>query len=163
MPRKKKKEPKPKEWPAPKLEGAPCKLTPAVHDKIVSLVRVGNFVETAVRAAGIGKTTFYRWMKMGESDDRMGVTSKYHDLWNDVAKASAESEALDVALLAKAAKTGNIKAIQFRLERRHKSRWARGASLDLTVSRGPDLTKMSDEDLDALMRIAQKYQEKPEE
>jgi hypothetical protein len=44
----------------------PWKLTPAVHDKVISLVRAGAFKTTAARACGIDRSTLDRWLRVGK-------------------------------------------------------------------------------------------------
>src|SRR5690242_17998991 len=57
---------KPKGWPNGKHPGGrPTVLTKDVNDKILSFLRLGAYVETAVSAAGVAKDTFYRWLKEG--------------------------------------------------------------------------------------------------
>jgi hypothetical protein len=41
--------------------------TDEIADKIVGLIRVGNFVDVACRAAGIHKSTYYDWKARGAS------------------------------------------------------------------------------------------------
>lgn len=55
-----------KSGPEGRKSGRPSKLTPRLRDQIVGYVRVGNFASVAARAAGIGESTFYRWMERGE-------------------------------------------------------------------------------------------------
>jgi hypothetical protein len=42
------------------------KLNEDKQDRIVRLIREGNYASTAAGAAGIGTRTFFRWMKRGE-------------------------------------------------------------------------------------------------
>jgi transposase len=44
----------------------PTKLTKDKADKIVELVRAGNYAETSATVAGVGISTFYTWMSKGE-------------------------------------------------------------------------------------------------
>ena len=47
------------------MAGRPTKLTPAVHQQIVTFIRAGAYDWVAAEAAGIGKSTFYRWLERG--------------------------------------------------------------------------------------------------
>jgi hypothetical protein len=42
------------------------KCTPETRTRIVEAVRGGNYQETAANAAGIGATTYYRWLHAGK-------------------------------------------------------------------------------------------------
>lgn len=46
----------------------PSKLTPQVRDRMVELLRAGNFVESAAKAAGIAPSTHYEWMARGAAE-----------------------------------------------------------------------------------------------
>jgi transposase len=64
---------------------ASLKLTEEVHDKIVDLIRAGNYASVAARASGIGERTFWRWMKDGEdSDKEFAEYEDYCDDWNEL-------------------------------------------------------------------------------
>lgn len=100
--------------PGPKL-----KLTSDVQEKIVSLLRAGNYVETAAACAGIHKDTFYDWMKRGAKGEE-----PYAELAGAVHKALADGEARDVAVIFQASKE-QWQAAAWRLERRFPDRWSR--------------------------------------
>ena len=42
-------------------------FAPELTTRIVDLVRAGNYIETAAKAAGIHKSTYYAWMERGEA------------------------------------------------------------------------------------------------
>jgi hypothetical protein len=69
------------------LAGRHTKLTPDVQQRILSYIRGGAFEWVAAEAAGIGKSTFYRWLQEGEAAD----SGSYHDFWLEVRKARAQS------------------------------------------------------------------------
>lgn len=96
----------------------PSKLTPETHERIVGLLRAGNYLETAASVAGVSSRAVRKWMVRGDAGEEPFATFA-----QDVRKAIAESEAHDVVQLAKLAKEGDAKAIQWRLERRHRERW----------------------------------------
>lgn len=99
--------------------GRPTKLTDTVQQAIVSALRAGNYVETAAQYAGINKQTVYNWIKHGE-DGR----EPYKSFLDAIKKAQADSEARDVAIIAKAADT-QWQAAAWRLERKFPDRWGR--------------------------------------
>lgn len=139
-------------------------------DRIVDLLRAGNYVETAAAAAGVDKTTLYDWLKQGArlSRDLAAQRTRRRDLSqhqralvdfsNAVADAQAESESRDVMRLAQLANGGlpqvvetvkvdgngavierttkteqtlpNAQVLEWRLERRHPTKWGRKQSLE---------------------------------
>lgn len=98
--------------------GRPSKLTPERQKRIVDAIRAGNYVETAAEYAGIGKTTFYRWMEQGEQASH-GIYREFRDA---VMRARAEAEARSVALIQKAA-PDDWRAAAWWLERAFPDRW----------------------------------------
>lgn len=110
--------------------GRPTKLTPEVQDRIIQALKAGNYVETAVEYAGIGKTTFYRWMEQGAKASR-GIYREFRDA---VMRARAEAEARNVAIIQQAA-PDDWRAAAWWLERAFPDRW--GARQKLEHS-GPD-------------------------
>ena len=51
--------------------GQPTVLTPQVQESIVNAIMAGSYIETAVAHAGIGRETYYGWMRAGaKGDDR---------------------------------------------------------------------------------------------
>lgn len=72
------------------------KLEPAVTQRIVDLVRAGNYLEVAATAAGIHRSTLHRWLKLGREQPR----GRYRRFLDAVEKALADAEARDVALQA---------------------------------------------------------------
>ena len=115
------------------------KLEPALTEKIVSLVRAGNYLETAATTAGIHRTTLHRWMRLGRDQKR----GRYRKFLTAVEKAQAESESRDVALIAKAA-SGDWKAAAWRLERKAPRRY------------GPRVQKAVQQELDAVLTRLEK-------
>ncbi len=99
--------------------GPKLKLTPDVQEKIVSLLRAGNYVETAAACAGIHKDTFYEWMKRAAKGEE-----PFAELAAAVHKALADGEARDVAVIFQASKE-QWQAAAWRLERRFPDKWSR--------------------------------------
>src|SRR5579859_3222776 len=94
------------------------KLDPAMLQKVVDLVRAGNYLEVAATAAGIHRSTLHRWLKHGRDQER----GRYRRFLTAVEKAHAESEARDVALIAKASGE-DWRAAAWRLERKSPRRY----------------------------------------
>jgi transposase len=132
--------------------GRPTKLNEHTHEAIVTAVRAGNYVETAAQAAGIDTATFYRWMERGEADIENDVDTPFRGFCEAVQKAKAESEKIDLDLIAKAAGEGNWQAAAWRLERRFKDKWGRNDKMKIehAGSIGRDVEVLTDEQLDQL-------------
>ena len=97
----------------------PTKLNDAVQTAIVNALRAGNYLETAVKYAGIDKKTAYNWIARGQKGE-----PRYQAFLHAIEKAQADSEARDVAIIAKASET-QWQASAWRLERKFPDRWGR--------------------------------------
>ena len=102
------------------------KLDEVVTQRILDLIRAGNYLEVAAAAAGIHRTTLHRWIRLGREQKR----GKYRRFLNVAEKAQAEGESRHVALIAKAA-TDDWKAAAWSLERRAPRRY--GARVQISV------------------------------
>lgn len=112
--------------------GRPTKFDKALAERIVQLVRAGNYIETSAAAAGLSKDTLYRWLKEGAREDH-GAKREFSDA---VEKAQAEAEAANLALIGKAALGGTWQAAAWRLERMHPERYAQKQKLEHTGADG---------------------------
>lgn len=70
--------------------GMPSKLTPETEAKILEWIRKGCFVTVAVRAVGVGLTTFKRWMR--RKDQRGRDFQKAVEQAKAGARAEAEAD-----------------------------------------------------------------------
>lgn len=114
--------------------GRPTKLNIDTHNKIISVIRAGNYIETAAAYAGIDKSTLYDWLKRGEREKQRVAQNPrcnirksekpYVEFSNAVEKALAEAEVRDVAIIDKAAED-QWQAAAWRLERKFPDRWGR--------------------------------------
>ena len=111
--------------------GRPTKLTPEVQEKIVSLVRAGNYPEVAAQAAGIDPRTYYRWMEKGEDGP-----APYGQFRHAVKEAQAAAESHAVTIIRKAAIDGSWQAAAWFLERSKAERWRRKENVELTGKDG---------------------------
>jgi hypothetical protein len=91
-------------------------------------------VETAAAFCGISKDTFYRWLRLAESEESTELLQKLSDA---VKKAMAEAELRDLNVIDSAAQAGIWQAAAWRLERKYNARWGRQAKVQLEHS-GPD-------------------------
>lgn len=131
-----------------------CKLTPEVHQQIVTFIRGGCYVETACAAAGVHKDSFYEWLSRAKRD---GPRDKpFVAFARDVEAALAQSESIDIARINTAAQAGVWQAAAWRLERRFPKRWSRCDNVRLS---GPDggpvevevnVREQTDEDLEIM-------------
>lgn len=101
-------------------------LTPERLEKIVKLIRAGNYAEVAAACAGISKGTFYKWLARGAEGEQ-----PFKQLVDAVETATAESEARDVMVIGQAA-ARQWQAAAWRLERKNPKRWGRKDGLELT-------------------------------
>lgn len=108
------------------------KLTPEVQDRIVSALRVGNYVETAAQLAGVGRASIYRWLERGYAAlerEEEGVTltpdyDRYARFSEAVDEARAAAMSRNVALVNTAAQT-TWQAAAWWLERTNPQMWGR--------------------------------------
>lgn len=99
--------------------GRPSKLTPEVKRRLLDAIRAGNYYEPACRFAGIGLSTFYRWMERGEE----AKTGQYREFREEVLRAESEAEARMVAQW-QAQIPQDWRAARDFLARRYPNRWA---------------------------------------
>jgi transposase len=102
--------------------GRPSKLTPETQDRIVQAIQAGNYLEVAAQYAGIGATTLYRWMALGEDETADDI---YREFRQAVESARSAAEVRNVALIQKAANDGTWQAAAWYLERTAWQRWGR--------------------------------------
>lgn len=115
-----------------------CKLTPRVHEKIVSNLRNGAYKTVAAQEAGIARSTFNNWMERGEMEEARleeGFAAtpgekKYLDFKKDVDKAMAQAEVNAVKVIQEAGSLGTWQAAAWYLERSFPQRWAKVRPMD---------------------------------
>lgn len=103
--------------------------TPRVRwEVIVERIRSSIPPESAAEATGIGSSTYYRWMELGEDRFEAGrlrkARSPFREFREAVTRARAEAEAINVAHVSGAAPK-DWKAAAFLLERSFANRWRR--------------------------------------
>lgn len=159
-------------------EGRPTKYDPAAGTLIVQALQVGATLEVAASAAGVHRTTLWRWMKEGFRQDRVRKAPDTDEngkptlktaaqFCNAVKKAAAAAEVLDLSFITKAARSGNWTAAAWKLERKYPDRYARPAqrvvheggttNTNVNVEAGAvDLSKLTDQELEDLDRLTAK-------
>jgi len=106
--------------------GRPSTLNPTTTARLVKALQMGAFMDTAAAFAGLSKDTLYRWLKLGDRDREEGKTTTLACIFSDaVAKAMADNEIGDLAVVGRAAMAGNWQAAAWRLERKNPARWGR--------------------------------------
>jgi transposase len=103
----------------------PSKLTPELQTQLCKLIAAGSPPAVAAQASGIAEGTFYAWMRRAESNRKADL--RYRNFKRAVELASAESEAILVTRIAKAASAGSWSAAAWILERRWPQRWSKPA------------------------------------
>jgi hypothetical protein len=102
------------------------KITQDTTDKICLAIRAGNYAKVAAEMAGIGETTYYRWLEEGQKE---GAPKIYREFWESIKRAEADAEVAAVALIRQAANNGTWQAASWLLERKHGERWGRNDKL----------------------------------
>lgn len=103
------------------------KLTPDVQKEIGQNIILGMPIKFAAEAAGIGETTFYRWMQSGEKAKR----GKFREFWEYIKECQAKAVQLHVKLITRAANEGSWQASAWILERRHPNEFGRKDRIDM--------------------------------
>lgn len=117
--------------------GRPSKFTQEVRERIIGAVRSGAYNETACAFAGIGESTFYRWLEQARQDEQADLeVSEYREFWEAIQKAQSEAEIEKLLIISNAAKgkptsdgvpgtAGQWQAAAWFLERKHPERYGR--------------------------------------
>lgn len=134
----------------------PTKLTAETTDRIVTAIRAGASLEAAAGYAGVGRQTFFDWLRKGRQTDPAPV---YADLVAAVDEALAQFEVHAVGRIAKAGET-EWQADAWRLERRFPDRYGRRTRVDgnVTVQAAPfiDTSKLTLDEQRTLLELLEK-------
>ncbi len=134
------------------------KCTPEMIDRIVKLIRAGNYAQIAAACVGIASSTFYEWLTRGGRGEE-----PYRALAEAVEKAKAEDEAGTTAEIRRHGQT-HWQALAWMQERKYNKRWGRRDSLEITgdedrpvhMNTKIDLSKLSTEELRMLKTLREK-------
>lgn len=126
-------------------------ILPEKRALILQLVKAGNHYSTAIRAAGIGESTFYQWKQKGHAElDRLALDvdpetgeppqpnpmrTAYAQFVEELLRAEHEAEARLVALWTGAA-VEDWRAARDFLARRFPERWKDQSKVELAGSPG---------------------------
>jgi hypothetical protein len=102
------------------------RLTAEVQERLIALLRAGNYVQQACEAAGVSRRTFYDWWQRGDPAGKESHRAPLRRFRRDCEQATAEAEARQVAVVAGAARQ-SWQAAAWWLERRYPERWARAS------------------------------------
>jgi hypothetical protein len=95
------------------------KLTRA-RGALLSAVGRGATISAACKAAGITRTTFYRWKELAAAGK-----AEHLALFADIEQAEAQAQIVVESALVTAAESGDVRAMLGYLERRDPDNWAR--------------------------------------
>jgi hypothetical protein len=130
----------------------PSKFSEEVTERIVQAMRAGNYADAACQAAGIGTSTFYRWMSLGAAEP----ASEHGAFREQVLRAEAEAEVHAVAIIRRAMAEDWRAALAY-LERRHAARWRPRQQTEVIARTAPDvsldLSRLSDKELAVLEEL----------
>ena len=101
------------------MAGRRSKLTPERQERLCDALSVGVPRSTACQHAGIGESTFYRWMERGEA----GRRGRFREFWEAVQAAETAAEMTAMATWRSAMPTDWRAAKEF-LERRFPDKYA---------------------------------------
>lgn len=120
---------------ASKAKGKPRAKRPTpdeVIDELERYIRVGNFIDVSCEAVGIGRKTFYRWMRKGDQA-KSGVHREFCDR---IRAAEAQAEIMIFGKMRTASAAAGAKeearALRWTLERRFG--WKEQQRTELVVS-----------------------------
>jgi transposase-like protein len=122
----------------------PTKLTPEVQKRITDAISTGVPREAAAAAAGIGETTLYRWLQLGQEGK-----APYREFWEDLTRADYEYEAALVRQANRHAITDS-RMCQWLLARKFPQRWGD------VVKHEVRFAGMTDLELDAYLAEAER-------
>lgn len=108
-------------------------LTPVIADTISTYISQGNFLTTAVQAAGVSMSVFNRWMKMitpenlekVKSEEEMKLLEPYIDFAEQLVQAAAQAEVDRVEIINASSQLGAWQGSAWWLERRFPQRWGK--------------------------------------
>jgi len=95
------------------------KLNAETQDKILTMIRAGNFMTAAAAVAGVDPRSIYRWKAQGEKDLADGRRTRYAKFVEEMEIAEGEAESL---LVDKVMSEGPKGALEI-LKRRFRQKW----------------------------------------
>jgi transposase len=112
-----------------RLIGRPSKLTEKTKKRLLAALQNGANQDEAARYAGIGESTFYRWMEKGATKKR----GQYREFWEAVKRTESEAAMISLDTIRNAEKRGDWRAAAWKLERRFPDKWGKVDRQDVTT------------------------------
>ena len=117
-------------------------LNAETHERIVSAVRAGSYLDDAASLAGIGRSTLYLWLAEGKKaeqkhDNGQKLSDRdttYLEFMDAVESARAEAQLRNVAIIQRAANEGTWQAAAWFLERTNPRKWGRHETVEIGVA-----------------------------
>lgn len=115
--------------------GRPSVLTEELIKQISQLILAGAYVETACAAAGLAKSMYYEWLKLGARrkiatpESRRMIDPIYEQFNDAINKAVVDAELRDIIRIDQAAEK-TWTAAAWKLERKYPKRWARNYNIE---------------------------------
>ncbi len=143
--------------------GRPSVFTPERRDLILAALRAGNYVQTAITAAGVPRGTYYGWIRQGrlaaakqDAGEQLSESEQeYLDFFEAIPQAEAEAEVRLVTMISKAA-ANDWRAAEKLLSRRWAGRWKEVTATEHTGADGMPLAvesgRIDDDGIKALAR-----------
>jgi hypothetical protein len=103
--------------------GRPTKLTPELQDRMVQIIRAGNYQVVACRYVGLAERTFYYWLSRGRRGWK--IDEPYVQFLQAIEEAQAAAEIESVARIRAAARKGDLDSDKFFLTHAYPDRWGR--------------------------------------
>lgn len=123
---------------------------PGVGRVFLAVIAVGGKLTTACKTAGISRTTFYNWKKKAEE----GV-EPYVSFMDEYEKAQEAAKYKYLECINKAAEE-DWRAAAWGLSRLYPDEFGDRVTNQIEVSQKPDLSKLSDEELERWRELMEK-------
>lgn len=107
--------------------GRPSEFTAEVEKAILDALAAGASIRSACGAAGIGTTTFYRWLSQAEGADAPEHFRAFRDAST---RARSQARVAYAAVIRRAANEGDWRAAAWFLERSEPEEWAQRQKLE---------------------------------
>jgi hypothetical protein len=101
-----------------------------VKDRLVEALRKGAYKDDACDYAGIHKSTFYRWLELGDAQG----TGQYREFSDVIHRADAEGIMVNLSTIYTAAKEGDWRAAAWALEHKQPVKYGGKTTHDVNLN-----------------------------
>ena len=124
-------------------KGKPLNMDGRKVNKVIRLIKQGNYVKQAVISAGLNYNTHLSWMTKGKKGIR-----PYDEYYEKIEKAKSESETDLVGALHESIEQGNVGIAQWMLARKFPKRWEKTERSEVKVDNTQkiEIVKFSDKE-----------------